>query len=352
MSDPIWQPDSSPSPNGPLTFGDIRVIRAYPKPHEWYFEIAKQVPAWLELGESAPALSVMVAYCWEFDGGTKEGALERIQQYVYWKRRRLCAVFGLPANEAAVHFLSRVEVSLCGPAHLLALREIIVHEPECLPLLRRLDILSIEAIRKISLCDCCDVRDDDPTAVRNFLRLPKTVRVILQHSYQLAIASWQAVYLETREAWPTIREVPSLFWEMVKPFDKGSTADTFLAANMAAARRTTAAWLEHSPYAHYDLPWPAPPIPGTDSIVPVLSYDELVREGQEMHHCVVERAVAVRSGHAYIYRVLSPSRATLCLKRSDGEWWLGQLRGPRNKTVDTQVSAQIKHWLRRHRTGD
>lgn len=67
--------------------------------------------------------------------------------------------------------------------------------------------------------------------------------------------------------------------------------------------------------------FPVPPIPGTESIVPLTNSDELTKESREQVNCVRTYAYHVAEGHTYIYRILAPERATLSIvRRPDGSW--------------------------------
>ncbi|NDY55841.1 hypothetical protein G3N56_03680 [Desulfovibrio sulfodismutans] len=62
--------------------------------------------------------------------------------------------------------------------------------------------------------------------------------------------------------------------------------------------------------------FPPPPIPGTNAIIPIRTAMELLLEGREMRHCVFCHLPEVQAGEAYVYKVLSPERATLMIARS------------------------------------
>ncbi|MCC6216090.1 MAG: PcfJ domain-containing protein [Polyangiaceae bacterium] len=91
---------------------------------------------------------------------------------------------------------------------------------------------------------------------------------------------------------------------------------------------------------------PPPPVPGTGSIVPITTFAELVAEGCAMHHCVASYASQVASGNVYVYRVLSPSRATLSLVRRGDAWVLDQLYGVCNAEVDPTTRQAVHLWTR------
>jgi len=92
-------------------------------------------------------------------------------------------------------------------------------------------------------------------------------------------------------------------------------------------------------------PFPEPPIPGCDGIIPLRSFEELAEEGHLMHHCVVSYASAVREGRSYIYRIISPQRATLEIVGRGPNARIGQLKLARNAEPSEETWLQIRQWL-------
>jgi hypothetical protein len=98
-----------------------------------------------------------------------------------------------------------------------------------------------------------------------------------------------------------------------------------------------------------DLSLPDPPLPGTDTIVPLQTTVELVREGEAQRNCVASYARLVRNGRMAIYKVLAPERATLSLVRGAQGWRLDQLAGPCNRPVGPRTREVVRDWLATHR---
>ena len=93
-------------------------------------------------------------------------------------------------------------------------------------------------------------------------------------------------------------------------------------------------------------PFPAPPISGTDSIVPLRTALELSIEGNRQHNCVNGYANRVHSGKCYIYRVLKPQRATLSIvKTAAGEWAIGELLSACNNPIEEATRKAVSDWL-------
>jgi hypothetical protein len=103
--------------------------------------------------------------------------------------------------------------------------------------------------------------------------------------------------------------------------------------------------------AHAALP--LPPLPGIKGrIVALQTQAELVAEGREQKNCVATYIPGVVAGSCYIYKVLYPNRATLCIRRfSDGNWGISELKASCNQNVDTATREFVKQWLEPHRLG-
>jgi hypothetical protein len=75
----------------------------------------------------------------------------------------------------------------------------------------------------------------------------------------------------------------------------------------------------------------------------------LVREGQEMNHCVArfapEAATAKLAFYALTY---GDERLTLSLEHSDGVWVTGELHGHSNARPSVAAARAVRAWLSRH----
>lgn len=75
-------------------------------------------------------------------------------------------------------------------------------------------------------------------------------------------------------------------------------------------------------------------------------------EGRDPKNCVATYTAGVVAGSCYIYKVLYPSRATLCIRRqSDGNWGVSELEASCNRKVDTATREFVNQWLEPHRLG-
>ena len=97
--------------------------------------------------------------------------------------------------------------------------------------------------------------------------------------------------------------------------------------------------------------FPEPPLPGTDTLVPIRDSAVLYREGKTMDHCVFSYMEAIRAGRSYIYQMLAPARATLEIVPRGRRWILGQLRGVHNADPGPEAFRTVHKWLEQNQHG-
>ena len=92
-----------------------------------------------------------------------------------------------------------------------------------------------------------------------------------------------------------------------------------------------------------------PPVPGTPDIEPIMTGEGLVAEGLTQHNCVASYARRILSREIYIYRVLRPERATLCIARQpDGNWIEQELATSYNQPASSKTAEAVHDWLLMH----
>lgn len=92
--------------------------------------------------------------------------------------------------------------------------------------------------------------------------------------------------------------------------------------------------------------FPAPPVRGTMSIVPLAGPRDLIAEGLRQHNCVASYAPAVARGDTFIYRVLRPERATLAIRLESGDrWYCAEIRAACNGRVSRATEQAVRDWL-------
>jgi hypothetical protein len=98
-------------------------------------------------------------------------------------------------------------------------------------------------------------------------------------------------------------------------------------------------------------PFPPPPYPGTETILPLASAEALRLEGISQQHCAGNYLLPVLAELAYLYKVTHPERGTLSLSRSGNGWRLSQVKGAENARVSAETMDAVRTWLHRAQLG-
>jgi len=88
-----------------------------------------------------------------------------------------------------------------------------------------------------------------------------------------------------------------------------------------------------------------PPIPGTENIVPITTDKGLDEEGEIMEHCVGSYLFEVEFNNSYVYKVLKPQRATLCIEKADDRYKIKELKLKGNDEPSTETYRFVENWL-------
>jgi hypothetical protein len=94
--------------------------------------------------------------------------------------------------------------------------------------------------------------------------------------------------------------------------------------------------------------FPVPPIPSDDRFRAITSVAEIVREGDQMHHCVVTRASDAMAGSCALYRVhVAGERATLeiTLGRDGEPVAIDELRLACNAAPSDATYRAVQEWF-------
>ena len=95
----------------------------------------------------------------------------------------------------------------------------------------------------------------------------------------------------------------------------------------------------------YLKPFPPPPLPDSEGIQAILSDTGLRIEGHEQHNCVGGYGGMVRQGNAYVYRVMKPERATLCIMKGTARWYPQELKATCNRQATPATLHAVQKWL-------
>jgi hypothetical protein len=142
---------------------------------------------------------------------------------------------------------------------------------------------------------------------------------------------------------PAVRPLESIAGvnRFLQQVERENAAQQAAAERAKAPKRKKAAAKPHRPPA-----LPAPPIPGTETIIPLTTPEQLKKEGAEMRHCAGALVPMVRAGQIYCYQVLSPDRATLAITPAPGgHWRVFDLKCFQNTLVRRETRLAVMAWL-------
>lgn len=94
--------------------------------------------------------------------------------------------------------------------------------------------------------------------------------------------------------------------------------------------------------------YPEPPFLGDGWIEPIISNEELYKEGRRQHNCVYDYDEKIREGRFYLYHISAKIPCTVSFLKIDEDWYFDQIAGPCNKPADPETYHQLEAWRLRH----
>ena len=282
----------------------------------------------LDLIRANPALAFMLASNWVFHRPAVQQPLRSVRALLRPDRKQveMLAWLGFPARPAVRRVLTRIPARSLNVERLLYLRDA-CSNPATLKRLCHLPRLNAGCLRIVTDPVLADVvgqsllaavgadRTEDPAGRCRIAQLLfDTLRV------RAEIGRPVEGVLPAR----TLRDLEAIHDEAV---------DALNGINERAGCRNA-------------LPFPEPPLPGDDQVVPITSARELRAEGMAMRHCVAihESDVSFIKNY-YVYRVVAPERATLAIRRTRGGWKIAELSGRRNRAVSSETRTRVQAWF-------
>lgn len=283
-------------------------------------QLMQKCPAAAELAACNPALCFALASYRTFREKfcTLEGAVIVSRR----RQRDIAEWLGFPGTGAAVRILSKFGPESAGVDTLKSLRQM-TRDPKMMKILSHLPRLNagviglvqnprlLSAVRPVLISEVAHCKEEDyhPHAAETLSHLLEMKRKVAPDAPTPSIHSLDC--LNTLHDW---------------------VLERYLAIERKA-----------------DVELPKVPVPGTPDIIPLLTARDLHEEGRIQNNCVGGYVSKVRSGSAYIYRILQPERATLEItKNSEGDWEIGQLKCRSNTAVSAATRQAVESWLDQH----
>ena len=296
-------------------------LRVFPSRSWRMFNLLHCVPAALELTQTNRALSFALANASDFTQLQIAAPLAVARTWAGRRRHEITELLGFETHRSVVRILSRVVPASIDIIVLLWLRRALRNEEIRARLghLERINRsvvalavnpfawrwISPQFVDEVSAAGDLDARDR---------RLEKT----LHDTVEMMVA------LERRTTkFSSLDKLLDTHRELVQEFAKRPPpADDELAV------------------------LPLPGIPGI--IEPLRTARELWREGVSQKNCVAapHYAKQVKTGSLYVYRLLSPERCTLSIRRSNNKWVISELKRAYNRKASKAAWRWVGAWLK------
>jgi hypothetical protein len=287
-----------------------------------------------DLLEQSPSLGFSLAHHAKFRGPALNGA-ETAARASALKQREILHWLGFPASQAWVNILLKIPPEAVSLDRLVSLRDV-SPDVNVEKLLRHLPALNAGVLMLVTdrrLLELVSLPLLSEVAASPDELIASTTAHLLSDILSLRNQMELARPLSPLRSVQHVRKKQQ---EMVEEHAR------FLERQVAERRA------RYSQHEAEEGPLPEPPLPGTPKIVPLMQAWQLQEEGLAQHHCVGSYAASVRQGRRYIYRVLSPERATLSIVPGpDGCWGIEQIYRACNQAVGTATRQAVLDWLGR-----
>lgn len=288
---------------------------------QWHtLVLAARCQGAVDLLLSNPALAWALASCWAFGVGKSGGGVRTMRRLANRKRREICGALGFPETEAAVAAFAKIPPESCSLPLLFDLKRLL-WIPEARAAISRLPVVNAAVLKVIA------------SPWINSAVSTKFITELSQLKPEKAhwVLTFTLCGVLTMTRWAK-RDPKSLSIASI------------------AQLRTTYGRLNEEANSREKPPekeFPKPPIEGTENIIPLLNKEMLVEEGREMRNCAGGYGAKVQHGASFLYRVLSPGRATVMITKSGSGrcWYLAEIAGPANEPVGDEVVFTVLRWL-------
>ncbi|RJP47880.1 MAG: hypothetical protein C4548_00105 [Desulfobacteraceae bacterium] len=280
----------------------------------------------LDLVISNPALSYMLALNWVFHKPSVKNPLNSAHDLLmpYKNQKNIQEWLNFPPTNAVRNILCNIVHDAINVSGLLSLQKII-NRPDILKILSHLERINASILRIVAdsdslklvtanfLEDICNDRRDD--------RVPYTAYFLRKF-----IDTFKLIKLD-RKKYPVVDSHTTLI-EISRYLDEK---------------------VQKNLDQKIDLPFPDPPIERTETIIPLTSGLDLINEGYQQNNCVAQyiNNVAIQK-QFYIYKILSPERCTLSLKKKNDAWEVDELKKAGNQPVSEATEKIVNFWVASH----
>ena len=282
-------------------------------------------------------------------------------RYSHRKQRDILGWLGFPASEAMTRLFRKLPHAIVHPGLLRKLRQAValpsvVERFSHLPALgtgviylacyaEMTALVTPTLIREVAVSE--EDQDAAPTA--------DALQEIVTLTREMGTLATIRSFASCRKVWETHERIlveHRRFKEQQSARDEEAFRLAIEARRQADRDARAQAAVLHRQKVAAMQPFPPPPVPGTDMIIPLTSFAELKKESLLQRNCVgksTSYAARVLQGTHYIYRVLAPTHHTLCIgRRGHGIWVIEELKGYANAAALASTRQLVQVWLRAH----
>lgn len=319
--------------------------------HQWALMLLlHEDPSAMDLATGNPVLAYCLANSDQFRGTHAAAAAVQSVWYSGRRQRAILEWLGFPGTESMARMMRKIPPGDASLFLLRCLRNALVSDPELMAVLGHLGRINSAAMDLVA------------NGRLRPLVTPRLLHEVSEQDLDNGEPSCGDLILNSltmlREFQPRRSIGPFSSIEQIRRCHEATEAEYRLhrlrieqeepagpAGRVARGQRRRRRAVRQPP-----SPLPAPPIPGTDDIVPITTVAELVAEGREQCNCVASYERWIRQGTLYVYRVLAPERATVSLVRGfDGCWRRSELRAKNNRKVHAGTTVCVNAWVARYR---
>lgn len=303
----------------PIPDDVIDAIGSYSERQWQMLSLIARCPSALELHNSNPALAFSIASNTVFYNRFIKRPIAEMRSLAGRKQRDALAWLGFPPTEAAVRVFKKIAVSDVNIPMLMALRKG-MKSPQVNKLLAHLSGItpavahilgepSLLALSSFRLIEELSAIGDNDTSMQHFFRLRDVEEMSLRMKPVKSIVI------------SSIDRLSEVYEQMVEEINRVESEGLF------------------------QYLFPPAPLQGTNAIEPVESPLELLREGEAQHNCAAQYTGRVAEGKAYLYRVLAPERATICVLKKRRKWVLSEIKAACNRPVGFETAKAVTAWF-------
>ena len=300
----------------------LRLVRSFPDRHFALLQFLYEYPNAMEMMQTNPALASMLAsfrfWC------IKNNVVPPDNPHALAHRRRLDILKSLGFREAEpslVRLLGKILPWACCSTYISGLIDNAKRQGQT-KVLRHLPRLNLGGMALAS-----DRRLLERIGKPVLHEVVNDVQEDIHANTALKLRAW--IDTETKY----FQTLPRLCFQTLASLDKMIFRNMYLVSPDA---------LENIAYI-----LPRAPLPEHPDIVALRESGEVFWEGCVQCNCLFSRLPELLSGKLFAYRVLSPERATLTVRKHKGQWKIDALEAARNNPVAGQTMDVVRTWLGR-----